>query len=62
MKNLFDYKILDDINKKLYELENSFVEISWSSVQDKKSHSKDFIGLLDNRRFYLKKSYTFSPL
>lgn len=62
MKNLFKSKILDEVSKKLSELENSFIDITWDTIETKKSANKEFIGLLDNKRFYLKKSYTFSPL
>ena len=62
MKNLFKAKILADINSKLEELENSFVEISWNAIEKKERKEKDFIGLYDNRKFFLKKCYTFSPL
>ena len=62
MKNLFKSKILDEVSKKLSELENSFIDITWDTIETKKSTNKEFIGLLDNKRFYLKKSYTFSPL
>ena len=62
MKNLFDYKILDDINEKINNLENSFVEISWLSYADECQKEPEFIGLSSNRRIFLKKCYTFSPL
>ena len=62
MKNLFRAKILEDINNKLEELENSFVEISWMPIEKKEAKERQFIGLYDNRKFFLKKCYTFSPL
>ena len=62
MKNLFDCKLLADINDKIDKLENSFVEISWLSYDTKKHNDEDYIGLYSNKRNFIKKSYTFSPL
>ena len=49
MKNLFDYKILDDINEKINNLENSFVDIDWASYQPKSLKNDYFIGLFSNK-------------
>ena len=62
MKNLFNCKILADVKEKLDALENSFVDLECVSYKAEKPEEIDFTGLYSNKKYFIKKSYTFLPL